>query len=89
MQPVSRHRVNEQELTSRSLARSTQVVCQQLLDDVTEEETLEVISEVYDSDVVERINDLEACEHAVRLMLTAKWLSRWRNRLAGQCATIC
>ena len=60
------------------------VIAQQLLDDVTGDEALDVISDVYDSDVVERINELEASEQAVRLLRTAKWMKRWCNRYAGQ-----
>ena len=55
-----------------------------ILRDVTTTESFRVIDDVYQTDVIERLQVLQECAAGVHLMTKARFWSRWRNRFASR-----
>ena len=52
--------------------------------DVTREESLRVIDDVYQTDVIDRLQQLHASSAGVQLLRTARYWSKWRNNFAAR-----
>lgn len=72
------------QLTDESECRVTQRISDVLLSETTIAMCGSLANEVFQSDVIDRLQNLDDAEHTVKVRRTATFFFAWKKRLAGE-----